>query len=324
MPKRCSTKNLLTLLAPTPSRAGVGIFEFTDDYSVFHYGKMPDQIDGKGEAIARMAAMNFGLFAAHGIETHFRRVVGPRQIEFELLRILDPAVAPIPEGERNYFIPLQVVFRNSLPPGSSVFRRISRGVATPAQFGWSRLPEPGTVLDGPVIEFMTKLEEIDRFIDETEARRLAGLSESQMTIVKQLTGAVNEVITCQAGLIDLHHADGKLEFGINDRGTIMLVDVAGTPDENRFLFDGCDIGKQIMRNFYAPFELERKIQRWAAAGVPRSAWERPSPLPAALLDPLSQLYKSLCEAWTGECPWNAPSLTDMVRTLKSVGVPVCN
>lgn len=319
MPKRCSTKNVQSIKPPTASTSGTGIFEFTDDYSIFHFGKMPDQIAGKGEAVCRMAAENFRLFAERGIETHFRRFIAPNRIEFQLLRVIDPGRQQIPEGESNYFIPLQVVFRNSLPPGSSVFRRIQRGTATLGQFGWSSLPEPGTMLDSPAIEFMTKLEEIDRFIGEPQAKRLAGLSEIQMGALKELVLAVNDVITRKAASVGLHHADGKLEFGVNERGAVFLVDVAGTPDENRFTLDGFDISKQIMRDYYAPTGIELKIQRWAAAGVPRSSWEQPAPVPPALLSAVSQLYQSLSETWTGERVWSAPPLSNVVRTLCSLG-----
>jgi phosphoribosylaminoimidazole-succinocarboxamide synthase len=320
MPKHWSTKNLHIITPPSAETTGIGVFEFTDDYSVFHFGKMPDQIEGKGEAICRMAAMNFRLFEERGIETHFRKFIAPNRIEFRLLRVIDPLQQPISEGERNYFIPLQVVFRNSLPPGSSVFRRIQRGTATLARFGWSSLPEPGMVLDSPVIEFMTKLEEIDRFIDEPEAMRLAGLSEKQLAALKDLVLAVNDVISRKAASAGLHHADGKLEFGISDRGTIFLVDAAGTPDENRFTLEGFDISKQIMRNYYAPTGLELKIQQWAAAGVPRSLWEQPEPLPPEFLVPVSQLYKSLCETWIGERIWGAPPLSEVVRVLATLGM----
>jgi len=320
MPKRWSTKNLHSISPPSTDMTGIGIFEFTDDYSVFHFGKMPNQINGKGEAICRMAAVNFRLFEESGIQTHFRRFIAPNRIEFRLLRVIDPTLQPIHEGERNYFIPLQIVFRNSLPPGSSVFRRIRRGTATLDQFGWRSLPRPGTVLHSPVVEFMTKLEEIDRFISESEAKRLAGLSERQLRALKELTLAVNDVISRKAASVGLYHADGKLEFGVSDRGELFLVDVAGTPDENRFIFDGFDISKQIMRNYYAPTGLELRIQQWAAAGVPRSLWEQPAPLPPDLLTLVSQLYKSLCETWTSERIWSVPPLSEVVQTLAAQGL----
>src|SRR5271165_1189422 len=36
-------------------------FQFTDDYSVFDWGKMPDQIAHKGESLARIGAYFFAL-----------------------------------------------------------------------------------------------------------------------------------------------------------------------------------------------------------------------------------------------------------------------
>ena len=95
MPKKFSTKNLQVIKEPAGSEPGVGVFEFTDDYSVFHYGKMPDQIPGKGEAIARMAAFNFDLLAKASVPTHFRGAPGANQMEFDLLRMLDPAESEI-------------------------------------------------------------------------------------------------------------------------------------------------------------------------------------------------------------------------------------
>ena len=129
MPKRFSTKNLEVIATPTSQAPGIGVFEFTDDYSVFHHGKMPDRIPGKGEAIARMAVFNFAMLADAGVPTHFRRFLPPNRIEFTLLRTPDTAS----EVDCNYMVPLQVVFRNALPPGASVFRRLDAGTTTLAE-----------------------------------------------------------------------------------------------------------------------------------------------------------------------------------------------
>ena len=56
---RGSVKNLISLLRPTPSRPGTFLFEFTDNYSVFDYGKMPDRLKGKGQAMALTTAWFF-------------------------------------------------------------------------------------------------------------------------------------------------------------------------------------------------------------------------------------------------------------------------
>jgi len=60
---RGSVKNLIALAPPTPARPGRFLVEFTDDFSVFDYGKMPDRLEGKGEALALMTAWLFERLA---------------------------------------------------------------------------------------------------------------------------------------------------------------------------------------------------------------------------------------------------------------------
>lgn len=54
-----SVKNLRAKIRPTKSNPGVYLFEFTDDFSIFDYGKMPDSIPGKGAAMAICSAYFF-------------------------------------------------------------------------------------------------------------------------------------------------------------------------------------------------------------------------------------------------------------------------
>ena len=324
MPKRYSTKNLDVQKEPTGTSPGVGTFEFTDDYSVFHYGKMPDRIPGKGEAIARMAASNFELFERNGVPTHYRGAIAPAKLEIDVLPAPNPDETPLGIDDGWYVVPLQVVYRNSLPSGASVFRRLDDGTATLEQFGLSQRPEPGTNLEEPLIEFTTKREEIDRFIDEEEAKRIAGLSTEDLERLKEMCRRINALITEKAEALGLEHADGKIEFGMLAPGELILVDNAGTPDENRFLYDGCHIGKQVMRDFYLQGTLERDVQEWAAAGRPRSAWPQPEPLPPGFIEPISEMYKSLAEAWTGEEIWGAPPLDEVVSTVRLLNTGAVN
>lgn len=316
MPKRFSTKNLTVLEEPTPDRPGVGIFEFTDDYSVFHYGKMPDRIPGKGEAICRMAVFNFRLLQEAGVPTHFRRFLPPNRIEFELVRVQNPEVEPITPGQRNYLIPLQVIFRNWLPPGNSLRRRVQGGRLALADVGLTELPADDEPLARPIVEFTTKLAEIDLFLTPAEAQRLAGLDDAGFAAVRATALRVDDVITGHAGRVGLAHADGKVEFALAADGRVMLVDNAGTPDENRLTLDGFPVGKQVMRDFYLARGLEGQVQRWAADGVPRRDWPRPEPLPMGFLGPIADMYRAFCETWTGERTWGAPPLADAVDVVR--------
>ncbi len=56
---RGSVKNVRCVKPPRGRSEGLYVFEFTDDYSVFDYGKMPDTIRGKGSALAGMTAFLF-------------------------------------------------------------------------------------------------------------------------------------------------------------------------------------------------------------------------------------------------------------------------
>jgi phosphoribosylaminoimidazole-succinocarboxamide synthase len=59
-----SVKNLRIKIRPTKSRPGVYLFEYTDDFSIFDYGKMPDAIPGKGATAAVITAYFFERLAS--------------------------------------------------------------------------------------------------------------------------------------------------------------------------------------------------------------------------------------------------------------------
>jgi phosphoribosylaminoimidazole-succinocarboxamide synthase len=318
MPKQWSTKDLHIVTAPTKDKTGVGVFKFTDDYSVFHYSKMPDKIPGKGEALCRMSAFTLNLLQDKGIRTHFCQFIAPNSIEIRLVRLLYPQRAEISSGECNYLIPLQVVCRNMLPKGSSVYRRLEKGDITLKKLGLTKLPKPDEILAQPIIEFTTKLEEIDRFISHEDARKLAGLNEQQFEQLKAIALRVNEIVTAHADSVGLVHADSKIELGIDDEGNIMVVDTVGTADENRFLYNGFHVTKQVMRDYYLKTDLERDIQQWVAMNKPRSTWPTPKNLPKEYIPVVANLYASICERWTGKSTFGAPNLDSVVNELKKL------
>lgn len=318
MPVLHSTKNLEIVVPPTAAREGVGVFEYTDNFTVFHYGRMPDPIPGKGEAICRMAVFNFGMLEAAGIRTHFRRFIAPNRIEFTLVQVPEPGTGPFNPQAGNYLVPVQVLFRNELPQGSSIHRRLASGALTPAEVGLSRIPAVGEQLRQPVVEYATMFEEVNRFIGRSEARRLSGMSDEQIQTMCDITVRVDEVLTRHAAEAGLSLSDGKAEFLLSSDAHLVLADSPGTPDESRLLFNGAHCGKQILRNWYVNNGLEIPVPRLIAKGVPRHRWPKPAPLPAGFLPVMSDLYRSLSEAWTGERLWNAPSLDDATRTATRV------
>lgn len=315
MPVLHSTKNLDVLSPPTATREGVGVFTYTDHYTVFHYGRMPDLIPGKGEATCRMAVFNFQLLEAAGVRTHFRRFIAPNQIEFDLARVPDPHTGPPLPGAGNYLIPVQVLFRNELPAGSSVHRRLAAGELTPAQLGLPAAPVVGETLQQPVIEYATMGEEINRFVPPAEAQRRAGLRDEQFQAMREIAITVNTVLTDRAREVGVNHCDGKLEFLLSSDGQLVLADSPGTPDESRLMVDGVHCGKQVLRNWYVDNGHEVPTTALINQGIPRDLWPRPASLPSEFGPVMSDLYRSLAQAWTGEHLWDAPDLPTASRAV---------
>ena len=316
MPVLHSTKNLEIIEPSTPTQAGIGIFEYTDHYTVFHYGRMPDRIPGKGEATCRMAVFNFTQLELAGVRTHFRRFIAPNRIEFDLAQVPDPA-SPIP-GTGNYLIPVQVLFRNELPQGSSVHHRLATGALTPAGAGLRSAPIVGEKLEQPLIEYATMREAINRYVDSSEAQRLAGVSDQQFQTMRDVTVRVNEILSSHARTVGLSHCDGKVEFVAAGNGHIVVADSPGTPDESRLMFHGVHCGKQVLRNWYVAHGLEIPVDRLIADRVPRDRWPLPARLPPEFLPAMSDLYRSLSETWTGEHVWGAPDLQAATQAVTSL------
>ena len=318
MPVLHSTKNLEIIEPPTAAKEGLGVFEYTDNYTVFHYGRMPDLIPGKGEAICRMAVANFLMLEAAGVPTHFRRFIAPSRIEFDLARIPELDTGTPASGARNYLVPVQVIVRNELPQGSSVHHRLAAGTLRPSGLGPRGVPAAGEKLDPPLIEYATMLEDINRFVSAAEAQRVAGLSDELFQEMREITVKVNEVITRHASEVGLRHCDGKVEYLVSADARMVLADSPGTPDESRLMFGDVHCGKQVIRNWYVAHGLEVPVRQLISDGVPRSRWPVPASLPPGFIPAMSDIYRSLSEAWTGEHIWNAPDLLTATQAVHRI------
>ncbi|MFD8782552.1 phosphoribosylaminoimidazolesuccinocarboxamide synthase [Kitasatospora sp. NPDC059599] len=300
---------------PTATSEGVGEFEYTDHYSVFHHGPMPDSIPGKGEAACRMVVFNFELLEAAGVRTHFRRQSAPNRIEVTLARLPETLDHPPTPQLGNYLLPLQVLFRNELPPGSSVHRRLASGDLSPADIGLDTVPAVGERLPRPTIEYATTREPVNRFLTPADAQYLSGLDDLLFRTLRETTATVNTVLTDHATSVGLNHCDGKVEYLVTGDQELVLADSPGTPDESRLMFDGVHCGKQILRDWYVRSGNEVPVGRLIADGVPRNRWPRPASLPPAFVPVMTDLYQALCETWTGERRWSAPGLAAATRAV---------
>lgn len=325
---------------PTDDEPGRGSFVFTDAYSVFDWGEMPDRIPRKGASLCTMGAYNFERLEAAGIPTHYRGV-GPEVTP--LADAADPptemaidlvAVPDLPSDGReydydayhgaaggNYLIPLEIVFRNRVPEGSSLRRRTA-----PADHGLAveEWPDEPVDLDEPIVEFSTKYEESDRYLDRAEADRIAG--RASIGDLEALAREVNRVVTDRAESAGFIHEDGKIECCYDD-GTVRVADVVGTFDENRFSYDGQGVSKEVLRQYHKHTQpdwvdaVDRAKAEASERGVAdwRPLCERdPEPLGEEVIDLASELYAAGTNAYTGEEWFDAPqieSVLDRVRSL---------
>jgi len=337
-----SVKEFRVTEPATQSRLGRGAFVFTDDYSVFDWGKMPDTIPNKGAALCAMGAHNFELLEADNIPTHYRGVVSggnvrhldrvgdpPREMAIDLTQVPD-----LPHKGReydydafheaageNYLIPLEIVFRNRVPVGSSL-----RSRATPDEVGLDgdAWPVEAVDLPEPVIEFSTKFEESDRYLTRADADRLAGAAS--LAELETVAQAVNQVVTDRAAETGFVHEDGKIECLYFD-GEIRVADVVGTFDENRFAVDGQQVSKEVVRQYHKRAQPEWVTAVGDAKTQAREEnvadWRtlcevKPTPLPDRVIGAMRDLYTAGANTYLDRELFDAPSLTTAVETARTL------
>jgi phosphoribosylaminoimidazole-succinocarboxamide synthase len=339
-----SVKDLEVLKKPTLDVMGLGRFHFSDRYSVFDWGEMPDQIEGKGAALCMMGAYCFERLEEQSIRTHYKglvdsdgRVVGFKDMrqpsstmEVCIVNVYKPE-ARLEGGKlvydysaytpklRNTIIPLEIIYRNGLPEGSSVFKRLEQGKISYQALGLDDYPKPGEHFEKPIFDVSTKLEQTDRYLTWEEARTIAGLTNIEMIAVKAVLAKVNETITEIACRAKLANEDGKIELSFDQNRTLMVVDVVGTLDESRFTYNGFHVSKEIARQFYKETnwykDIEEAKKKAEAEGI--KDWKSLCKSNPPNLDPklktfISQMYKAAANELTNRRLFDVPSLAEVI------------
>ncbi len=361
-----SVKDLFVTEPAYEDRPGVGTFVFSERYSVFDWGEMPDHLPGKGRALAVMAAYNFEELERRGLRTHYRGLVADdgRTLRFEELEeggggsaVMQVALARVYRPEvrefyragqseirydysffehnrgriNNYLIGLEIIFRNGLPQGSSMLKRLeeARAASDPRlgqkavrallrELGLKDEPKPGDLLPRPVMSFTTKLEPGDRPLSEAEARRLSGLKSGDFQDLKALALAANRAVCELAEKAGFRHYDGKIEAAW-EQG-LVLCDVIGTFDENRFGYLGRQISKEVLRQWYKKKQpaFVAACERWKKTGP---GWQKrcdvqPRRLPKPLAALVAQMYLAGANRYTGRRIFKVPELDVVLDKLE--------
>jgi phosphoribosylaminoimidazole-succinocarboxamide synthase len=343
-----SVKDLQVITKPTQTEMGAGRFVFSDRYSVFDWGEMPDHIEGKGAALCLMGAYCFEQLEVLGVKTHYRGLVNEKGkavkvaelkapsnlMEVALVNVYRPKTS-VTGGKiihdysiyasalKNCLIPLEIIYRNGLPEGSSVFKRLAQGKVTLADLGLDHQPQPGETLSKPIFDVSTKLEETDRYVTWAEAQKIAGLTDKELGDVKAVLLKADETITKAATNAKLKNEDGKIELAFDNKRKIMIVDVLGTLDECRFTFNGVHVSKEVARQFYKKTawynDLEAAKKESEARGI--QDWKalcksRPPKLDKKLKTVISQMYMSVANEMSGVNMFDTPKLAKVIAEYK--------
>ena len=175
--------------------------EYKDDATAFN-GEKFDRLKGKGRLNNAITVFFFEHLETKDIPSHFVRKISETE---QLVR-------------RVKIIPLEVVVRNVA--AGSLSKRI----------GW----EEGKELPHPIVEFYYKDDDLgDPLLAEEHIRLLELASEAQIEELKKRGLAVNEALKSLMLSKGIRLIDFKLEFGLDQKGEILLADEI-SPDTCRF------------------------------------------------------------------------------------------
>lgn len=291
------------------------VFDYSNRYSIFDWGEMPNEIPHKGEALASMATSFFDYLLKKGIPSHFVAVAGDHSIEVQSVDVHRPQWT---EGRYDYsfyksnpthcLVPLEVIFRKYLGQGNSLEGRLKKNPSYLSDLGLSEIPTSASSFTPPLIEFSTKLEASDRYLTRQEIQEMTILSDEELQNLRSQTQRVAMELDGLFASFGVKLWDGKLEFGFGDKAanglrSLLLVDSIG-PDELRLTYEGLPLSKEFLRQIYAPsswneavkkakeLAKERKTQDWKAI-CREELKQTPKPLTADQISVSSLLYQAL-------------------------------
>src|SRR5687768_7097153 len=225
------------------------LFHFSDRISAFDV-KMATPIPKKGEVLCKFAEFWFDILQT---PNHMLKVLAKDKMEVKKLQM----------------IPLECVVRGYLY-GSFVERyKEHLGKELPSSFR----PVLGSKLPEPIFDPTTKSEEHDRPIDRHRVVSSGILSNNHYDFLEKKSISLYKKmsnIVERAGFII---ADVKFEFGVDEKGSILLADSLG-PDEYRLWFKTRyqpgkiqeSYDKQLLRDWLIEIGFKDTIDRLAMEG----------------------------------------------------------
>ena len=277
------------------------MFRFSDRYSIFDWGAMPDAIPGKGQALATMGKKFFKYLEQESFQTHYVR-------DGEDSRDLVVKSVRVPRGEEqiyqdrpsNILIPLEVIFRFGVAKGSSLLKRYQSDVEW-IRAGFERAYQEGEFFSEVKIDFTTKLEAQDRALSHLEAKKLSGMNDEEWKSLLEKTGRIAFELKKVISAFGAKLWDGKFEFAFDSNRKIMLVDSIGL-DEMRLTFEGVPLSKEILRQHYLKSSWYKSLMRAKELHpkdfknfCQKELHSNPDALPAVVVNATAALYQTIAE-----------------------------
>ena len=278
--KATSVKTIKIIREPTPRAAGIADFTYRPVFSVFDIGTIIPPVPLDNTTVCLMVGFNFELLEEEGVEsTHYFGVLDsdeklisareamqkghkPDTMRVQFVHRIQPEFR---EGqwdyskfknptETSYVLPLEFISRNELPKESSIWKRIERGELTLADLGLPEGFKKGDVLPHgkrPLLDYSTKFEPDDRYISARQAREILNMDDGTFEKLNETTRKASWTMTRYALSRGFKRIDGKVEYVTmpsNHGQTIVLGDVVCTWHEDRLLYKGFPVSKQLIRD----------------------------------------------------------------------------
>ncbi|VUT27088.1 MAG: phosphoribosylaminoimidazole-succinocarboxamide synthase [Candidatus Methanolliviera sp. GoM_asphalt] len=334
-----SVKDLKIIEKPEIKKLGIGRFVFSDRYSVFDWGEMPDLIEEKGKALCIISAFFFEKLEEKGIATHYRGLIeddrlyrlkeiegAANEMEIDLVRVIKPNFYggkydydAFQKEDGNYLIPLEFIYRNVIVPESSFLRRVKSGEVNIAKFGLDDL-EVGKKLKKPIFDVSTKLEEEDRYLNWGEAKEISALEDSEMEKIKRILSFLTVLIDKEVSNVGIENIDGKIELAFDPQREFMVVDTLGTLDECRLLYNGLNLSKEVIRQYYLPSEWKKEVDRAKKEAKKKRIedWKilckkTPEGLGKEFKEIISSMYQSVANEIIKENFFDVPRLNEVMK-----------
>ncbi len=315
---------------------------FSNKYSIFNWGDMPDQIPNKGAATAILSAFFFERLRQKGLRTHYlglfenkmvrnlKQLGAPTNaIEIGLFRSLPLKVTDVVHDYSSYQdvksiyrFPFKIIYRNHLSKRSNILKRLVKEEVILEGSGFDGALKLENKLETPFLEIATTLESDQRYIDWKEASKIAGLQKEELSRLRAFALFVNDVIVKAFFRIGVVVEDGKLEIGFDQDRRLTLLNAAGTLEENRLTLEEFPIGLELAEIFYSKTQWGKEV----VAQMKRNPhnWRqkcrlKPLSLPIDLVNLISNLYCACANEITKQ-KWftNTPPLGYLSDQIKDI------